>query len=524
MKLKNNITISTFLYILYAILIVFNTKYYSPHDDFLFLSAFEDGNWRGIQLTEFLSGRFNLLHGIDLYLLNKINISNNIPLFYFFISLIFLISIFILHKIIKVDNNILILFSICLLLSVSTTSIYFRLLYQERYVILLFLLIEYILIKQQTTNKKHYIVLIVIFSLLVVLYKEPSILSVFILGLSILIKENVNKENNKNNVYLGFILINISFFIIFIYLLFIYPHITNRYGKNGISFFVNFIKSIIEWSIGDPVLYIIFIPLCLYRIHKIIYKDKITIYDCIAMAGIGYIFTFFILGMAYSQHYLTPVYAFAIPFIVFNKKTIIQHKLFKIFIALTIILQVGNISLGINDIIFQKYNNKNFSSVIQELDYITKSNYTKTKKRTTFFILGGQDQGNHFTFGTLYFMNIKGNTASMFDFISFEKITDSTYSKNVLKNPPYSFMNSNIHKLPTRGDYVLFTPYTIIKQDKYNNTKYKLIKKWSAPTYFGFLNFKDLIRIIARKMKLLENNIRDEHSYKIAEYTLYLKI
>lgn len=49
----------------YSIIILANSRYFSPHDDFLFLQAFDENKWRGIQDSEFFSGRFNLLHGID---------------------------------------------------------------------------------------------------------------------------------------------------------------------------------------------------------------------------------------------------------------------------------------------------------------------------------------------------------------------------------------------------------------------------------------------------------------------------
>lgn len=506
--------------ILYTILIASNSKYNSPHDDFIFLNAFDKGIWTGIQKSEFLSGRFDVIHGLDLFLLNQINTTGTTTLFYVFSSIIFLLSFLILFKLIQeFSPSPIIIF--LLYFSTAFTSIYFRLLYQERYVYLLFLLVQFILLKEKEVYQLKSIVIILLLSIIVIFYKEPAILSVFFLGLGITTNYYVSKQSSKSNKYLGFTLMIIPVITIGIYLAFFYPYVDNRYGSNGIPFFLNFIKSLSEWILGDPSLFLIFIPLIIIRIIYIYRIREMDIYDSFAMAGLGYMLTFFLIGMAYSSHYMTPVYAFALPFVLYNQRYLKQYRFLKNLIIISILFQTGNITLGINDIVFQKFNNKNFTNVIVSLDSITKHNYNSYGKRTTFHVLGGQDQGNHFSWGALYFMKKKGNTSKMFDFISFEKITDSTYGHKNVSDVPFSFMNSDIQKEPKSGDYILFTPYTLIDVKGYQNKKYILIKHWSAPSYFGYLNFKDLIRTIAYRLKIMNNNIRDKRSFRVAEYSLY---
>ena len=515
--------------IVYGLLILFNSKYFSPHDDFLFLQAFDENKWRGIQDSEFYSGRFNLLHGLDLFLATFINKYYNSIVYYLISSFIFFINSLILFKIIKESLNIkirgvhLLLFTL-LLFSTSFTSIYFRILYPERYIILLisFIYLLHLHFAKSTwhSSQKIAFILIVFFCNYVMHLKEPSILCIIFIGIGNILFYLSNKFRNrvdKNNLYIGISLILSGVIAIMIYFLIIYPKLHSRYGANGIPFFINLLKSIVEWTIADPVIFILFIPIFAYKMYNNFKNNAFDFHDIFSFGAIGYMLTFFITGMAYSQHYLTPLYVLILPFLFKNFKTNFR---FKYLLILTIILQFGNISLGINDIVFQKYNNLNFSSVIEKMDSITKHNYTINKTRTTFHVLGGKDQGNHFSHGALYFMNKKGNDDKMFDFASFETIADTAYAINIIEKPPYTFMNTNINKPVLSGDYVLYTPYTLLVPESDGINKI-LINSWNAPSYFGYLNFKDLIRLAVTKFYKNKIVIRDNKSFRVAKYELY---
>lgn len=505
--------------VVYAFLIASNSRFFSPLDDFLFIGAFENGDWRGIQKAEFLSGRFNILHGLDLYFLSFLNHHSNTLIYYLFISLVFLFTLYIFYRIIqfeKFKGAAIGVFCVLLLISPSFTSIYFRLLYQERYVLLLFLGIIYLLIHLSKTKNKYIAAGIILLSNYVLYLKEPAIPAIFLLGFGLFLYAQLNKEATKLHLKVGYALMLSSIISLSIYLIFVFPHIGNRYGDNNMSVLINFIKSIVEWTIGDPLLFIVFIPLVIFRLIDFIKSKTISIYDVWALAGIGYMSSYFLLKMAYAQHYMTPVYAFAAPFVLYQLKLYPKARLLLIPM---LIIQLGNISLGINDIIFQKQNNRNFTSVIETLDKITKTNFLENHSKTNFHVLGGQDQGNHFTYGALFFMLEKKNTSEMFDFSSFEPIQDFSNFDNSNLHPPFTFMNSSLKKSVQKGDYILYTPYTVLEPQK--SEQYILIKEWRGTDFFGYLNLKDIVRKLGAKTTLT-NNIRDKKSYKTANYSLYL--
>ncbi|MCO5249348.1 MAG: hypothetical protein M9887_10425 [Chitinophagales bacterium] len=508
----------------YGILILTNTQYYSPHDDFLFLNAFDEGKWRGIQSSEFSTGRYNLMHGFDLFLMTFFNKTGSSTYYYFISFCLFICNSYIFYYIVRplLHNSRFLLTGLytLLLFSTSFTSIYFRLLYPERYIIFFLGLIFILHLKLlQGKNQKLYLILILLCSNYMMNLKEPTILCVIFLGIGNLFmySSSIEKQSDKKFLYNGIGLILSGILALTIYYLIILPQAQSHYGANGIPFFINFLKSIVEWTLADPIIFILFLPFFTYHFIQSAIRKKIDIYDVFGWSAVGYILTFFIKGIAYSSHYLTPAYILIIPFLIknFHSKNTLKYLLY-----LSVILQMGNVSLGINDILFQKYNNKNFHQIINTMSDITQRHYKKYHTKTIFHVLGGKDQGNHFSSGALYFMNKKGNDEKMFDFSSFEPIWDSAYSIMNIKNPPYTFMNSNLSLPISKGDYILYTPYTVLKpeEDKHPKT---LIQTWQAPSYFGYLNFKDALRTCIVSLYKNKALIRDNKSYKIAQYKLY---
>lgn len=431
-----------------------------------------------------------------------------------------MLLLFILRKFHRINFKNLLLYNL-LLLSVSYTSKYFRILYPERYIILILGIIYFfnMLLASNSTNiylKRFSFILIILLGNYVIHLKEPTILCIMLIGIGNIL---FFKYENKKQIilYTGIALILSCVLVIALYIIYILPNVFSRYGSNGIPFFTNLLKSIVEWTLADPLIMVMFLPIFVFKMYRNYINKVFDFYDILSFGAIGYMFTFFATGMAYSQHYFTPVYLLIIPFLVKNYQI---KSNFKYLLVIAIILQLGNVSLGINDIIFQKQNNRNFSQVIEKMNSITKENYKINKIRTTFHVLGGKDQGNHFSYGALYFMNKKGSNEKMFDFASFENIADTAYCINILEKPPYTFMNTNINKQVMKGDYILYTPYTLLNSNSDGINK-ELIFSWQGKSYLGYLNFKDLIRLLISKFYKNKVIIRDNKSYRVANYKLY---
>lgn len=382
----------------YAVLISTNTNGYSPLDDTKALLSFEDGQLPSQPRD---NGRFIFTQGLDLFLLEKVNpMKGSSTIDYIWFAFIFILTATFFYKTIKsYDLNIVIWLSILILIMFSPafTSIYFRLLYQEKYSLLWFVLLSYQFINLDYKNNILKLVSIIILAFLLIFTKEPGIVAMLFLSIGLFLK--YVKDKIYKDFLLGFVLFLISCFVIISYFLYT-KTIKHRYGDTEMSFMLNLVKSIGEWTIADPVLFLVFLPLFGHRIYLVARKrESIDYADILAFSGIGYMFSFLISGMYYGEHYMTPVYGVALIFIGIRLRDFEFSKKLKLVVVLIILLQVSNSIIGINDIIFQKYNNRNFKNSILFLKKIKNSNVDSV------YISGGVHWDTHFKYTFQYWMD-----------------------------------------------------------------------------------------------------------------------
>lgn len=517
--MKNTILIALGILISLSIVILPATGW-SPHDDFLFLRAFNQGYWRGVDSSEFISGRFDILHGLDLFILAKIFGENSIHIFYTWIGIIFFLNFLLFIKIINVvtKKQLVVYFLLFIILTPTFSANYYRLLYQEKYVLLSFQVIVLLLLKLDKLSlfEKVVLTISILFALLI---KELPFLTFFIMGI-VLFNFFKNRRNKKISLFFIFP----SIFYIVIYMVWILPLIEHRHALNGMSYIENTLKAFIEWTLGDPILFLIFIPITIIRwVQILLKKEKIIIYDVFLVGGFVYILGFFILKIAYNTHYLLAVYAFAVPTTIFF---LIEQKWYRKsffigLITLTCILQINNISITINDVIFQRNNNKNFSQIICQIVKIIKHS---DDQRKNFYVLGGGDWGNHFSYGLVYFLERNNFDQKKFDILSYETVKDSINLRKETKTP-YSFMDVYSDKQIRSGDFLLITPYCESIYHNVDMGKYTMIYKCNNVSSFILPTIKDdIVRKIALKIGFFSENIRNKKSGQmVATYVLYKK-
>jgi hypothetical protein len=193
------------------------------------------------------------------------------------------------------------------------------------------------------------------------------------------------------------------------------------------------------------------------------------------------------------------------------KQNIINTRIPKWITLSVVVLQLGNFFPGVNNILFEHYNNKNLKSAIQCID---------NQNISSVFIGGGMDWGRDCNHGISYFFRKKDMQVDIKTFEENNKhiiLPDSIMSKIEKEKIIPSF----IYRVdtPKKGDVVLITPFT---KEEYKK-RYRescLLKSFSGPTVCRTVNTKDLIRIVG--VKLFPQYVRNTISgVYIPEYVFY---
>lgn len=504
-----------FFILCYCFLIIFNTNYYNPIDEMAIQEGFKIDRWYGILPSQFSCGRFQILNGLDIYLIHQL-FGNKLIYCYTLIAIQFAITIYLVAKILK-RLNIFNLYTLVFLISMcisNYTNIYFRLLCPERYVFMFFALTTYLILLMSDSNKYNYYLLIVLLATNISMYyKETAFVLPLILGVGILIINRKNKFKQRILSFFATLFILSCIIYLILYYKYVFLITTDRYGIIDISFFKNVILTLCAWFINDPILIVVFVPIVIYRIYVNISNrfSGLSIYDCLGFAGLLYMTSFFILKL-YASYYFIPVYALSIP-IIFSNSNYINSK--KYLLVLCLLLQLGNSTIGVNEILFQRYEHKNFDIIVNELNKICKQN---KNKRTNIYVLGGQYFDNNMFFQISAKLLEKGNTYHSFDLMSYENITKEN-QLNII-NAPFAFMHSNIKRLPQKGDYILYTPYTRLDINKLQEQDLIEIKSLAAPSYLANYNFQYIAKQI---LYILDpaTTVETNRSVRNGSYYLY---
>jgi hypothetical protein len=361
--------------ILYAILIATNTKYFSPVDDMLIVREFGK-NFH--QVYEKTDGRFLFTQGFDVAILQLINPwKNNSTIFYIWFAIIFLINSFLTLNIIKTsqiserNKNIILVGMMVLFFTPAWVSLYFRLLMQEKYIITQFLLL-FITLKKVENNKKWYIPVFLL-CLLLAFTKEAGILASVGIGIGLLLWSLKNNDNSTKITGVMVVFSMITMLVAYYFTRYIYTE--KVYGTSSIGEITTRVKALVEWIIADPIIFLLLIPLIGVRIFQLVKNwktESFSISDIFLFGGSAYIGTFFLTGMHYGEHYLSPLYIILL--ILFLEKSEIFEKNLKFFYkkrigkltgSVLVIFTISNVIVGINTILFEKQNNKNYKNIIE---------------------------------------------------------------------------------------------------------------------------------------------------------------
>lgn len=316
-------------------------------------------------------------------------------------------------------------------------------------------------------------------------------------GVGLIIKNRLNNEystaTSNTKLALSLIIPPVTAFLVWIF--FSLPHAMEVYGNAHIPSISELVPRLVLWMYHDPILFFLYIPLCVKRAWEIKNKDTITIYDVFAFAGIGFMAPVFILGMGFTYHYLMPVYAVALPFIIniLYTQGHIQKIKYKLVGVILIPILMSLVTNGIRYIVLQHYNDKNFTEMITVCKEITSDRQQGQIVR--FHFLGAHNSDvDHFmhSFGTfLDKTNVPIKAATVndqngYDIASYEKIICTKLPPwlriaDSLGVKTYSYLDPCQKTTHASGDYVVLTP----AYDGVIPPGLRLIKKWRSPGQFS---------------------------------------
>lgn len=408
-------------------------------------------------------GRFFPLNGYEYSLIS--NISASPFAFYLYNAFQFFVIVFLLYKILESveDKNkyVGMLLIVLLMFSPGFVTGWLRLFVPERSELFFLVVFLFFFIKYQKEQKTLYLLLGLISANIALYYKEPAFLMLgsfaffhIVLGW---------KEINFKQKLFDYLLMFSAFVFALVYFFVVYIHKGDTlYGTTTVNPVLQLAKTIFNYSLHDPLLIFILLPLVMWRVYAIIKNRRPNhLFDSMLFSSSIYILVFLKLNM-FAHHYLLPAYAFglvAIAFFVFSEQ-IYKKILFKVLIGISVFFTLlSSFPAGLH--LFSHYKNvpNNFQNTLTFLDaYIDK--HSKEGNKISIFLDGINRNGGEVHHSFIKYLEYKGLNSNQFDIKS-----DQDDNGILPIVPPKNDANYTIWKQTTasainEGDLIVVIPYT----------------------------------------------------------------
>jgi hypothetical protein len=342
--------------VFYTILILFIVKQgtWSLVDEPQFL--LEDNYWAGIQLIK--CGRASLLHGLFPKIICMIT-KNNTRIVYFYVSIIFLMTTYIVYNEFKEKqkiNLLLFVFLILFLLSPGIVTIFSSVLFEEKLLIIYFLLLGIFIHRYYNveTNTMKTKIILVLLAFLINFSKEGGILSLFIIGILMVVKNTIEKRSG--NYFIEKLFIIVPILTILFWRIVILDHTTMVYSNPNMSIagYYEYSLTAIKFIVSDPVIFLLLIPMLGIRLKKILQTKSITVADIMAYGGLGTLGVILITQTHHASYYLVPLYGMMLWFF-YQEKQFFKKPIMKVLVGITVVCMIKNIPDGINHFLSSRY-------------------------------------------------------------------------------------------------------------------------------------------------------------------------
>jgi len=502
----------------YMTVLLINPQLGSVSDDVVFLRTLQSGHFMSFSSPDFPYydsikwGRFSPT-GAQEYNIFGLFSNSPSPFWYYFAHAIqLIIFLFLLIKLIsKVTSNKWLIYGIPVLFSLTSSVVipWFRLLLYERDVVLFFAAFLLCYLAYLEKRKWFYAVLSVLFAGLAVYGKETAFIALAAFTFSHLIF--TWKTASKKVKILDFALWLVSLSYITVYYFYVY---VNRGPVLYIpSFeFYNFIKvTLVNYLLSDPLIFLIILPLTVWRIYQIFVKKQNPqpIYDAMLIAASVLTLAYLILHIQ-GLYYLLSAYVFALPALIYffpREKLTWRWKI--VLLISSFIIVFSTIPVGLRNLTWMKTQPINYNKM---LDFIVKDIKNKHPN-------GGAniftDAGQWEYFVLSEFLRFRGLPDKQFDLKTNEEIVP--YSLLVLPikiKPPHTvFSNEKIIPIsqPVQGDYYIVSANGRKRQgDDYDHSldkDYQLVFSVKSRFIFPMIDIKSLARYLILKTPILNKTL-----------------
>lgn len=494
-----------FVIILYGFLIVFKANFGVIDDHTLINTLFS-----GKKIPFFILPEIGRYYPLGFQELNIISIFSTTSFaFYLFNMVQFFIVIILIYKIIlylfgserKYLAYIAIFF---LIFTPGFVTAWFRLFVPERDQFFFLLLFLYFFIKSSKGNV-IYILLALLFANLSLYYKEPTFIMIgsfaffhFLLGY---------KQIDFKQKILDVLLIFSSIIFIVIYFFLVYLKKGDvLYGEVNINPLIQLIKILVNYSLNDPLIVFILLPLSIFRAYMIIFKkERNYFFDPLLFSSVLYFIVFIKLNM-FSQHYLLPIYCFGLFVVVkyLAEKNYFKSTLIKFTTGISLILIFSSsLPTGIHLISFYKNVPNNFQATLEFLKFYLPNN----SKRVDVFLYGvNRNTGVEVYHSFIKYMEYEGINSDVFDMQS-EQDDNGILQTWIDDHSPYTVCKQAMASKIDSGDLIIITPHTTYFFDLQKsqiselNKEYDLVFHADSFVEIPNISLKSMAKSLYRKFK-----------------------
>lgn len=506
---SNNILVIIFVLIIlsYSIMVVVNANF-GVIDDHGLLDTILIGK----KLPPFIYpeiGRFFPLNGFELNILSII--SKSPSLYYMYNAFQFIILCYLLYKIYAtvILNKYIAIFSILsIIFNPGFVTAWFRLFVPERNVFLFLVVFLYFFLKFQKDQKIIYLIIGLISANIALYYKEPVFLILGGFAFFHLLFDWKNL-NTKQKIFDFLTIISSSVFLIVYYFVVYINRGPILYGTTSINPLIQLVKIAFSYTLSDPILLFLCLPLGLWRLYAIIKsKDIIPIFDTMLFSSLIYVAVFFKLNM-FAPYYLLPAYAFGlVPVVYFIfQREMYKRLAFKILLVVALVFTV-TISLPTSLHFISHYKNvpNNFQKTLSFLvEYIKEK--SAGGERVSIFLYGvNRNTGVEVYHSFIKYLEFYGLNASQFDFKSDEDDNGVLpFADNSVEQSKYTVWRTKYAYKIEKGDLLVVTPYTAKYIDLHKKEiesleqDYELLYHAKSFIEIPNIGLKSIIKELARK-------------------------
>lgn len=325
----------------------------------------------------------------------------------------------------------------------------------------------------------------------------------------------IKLKNKKQKIIDILLMLSAFIWLILYYFIVIINKTTDyKYGDTPYNQLIVLIKTITNYLLNEPFLFIGISFLLIFRIYLIIKKkDNINpLLDSMLIASFMHLLSYIALNI-WSFHYLLPAYIFAIFPIIFYFKKYITNKLVKFIFYICIFIYIFN---SIPAFIYQFNHYKTIPTNFQNtLTFI--NNYLKESPNTNIYLYKVDSASNIEVYHSfIKYLEFMGNN-------NFDLFTDMPINDELLdiknKDAKYNVFKTNELTNPKQNDLIVLTPYSSINVDSKQIQDYELLFESKFGFNIPLLNIKTLLKyfihLIAPNIFLQKNIFISDVNFKI---------